>query len=77
MATRNIGQITIVHDGNVDMGLEYLENNWREERVREWFDNARRSSDQDTHLEILIKGLRRRYLLRHTGPDRYFLKPLS
>lgn len=76
MSTIHIDGVTIVHDGNVGRGLDYIERNWREERVREWFDNARRSSDKDTHLEILLDGARRRYLLKHTGPNKYFLKPL-
>ena len=70
-----INGITIEHYGDVPRGLQYLEKEWHHERTRELFDNARRSTDQDTHFQAYVDGAHKNYVLKHIGSDRYFLKP--
>ena len=67
---------TVEHNGNVYKGLDYLQAHAREERIEEWFGSARNATDKDTHIEIPMNGKGVRYLLKYTGPNRYFLKPL-
>ncbi|OGI64282.1 hypothetical protein A3H53_03625 [Candidatus Nomurabacteria bacterium RIFCSPLOWO2_02_FULL_40_10] len=66
----------VEHYGNVYKGLDYLQKHAHEERIKEWFENARKAKDQDTHIEITINGKSIRYILIHTGPNEYLLKPL-
>jgi len=67
--------IVIKHDGDVPRGLSYLDEKWNDAEVREIFDNARKSTDQDSHFQAYINGKIQHYILKHTGYDEYFLKP--
>jgi len=72
MPERRIENTTIEHNGDVDRGIQYLDNHWNDQYVLDLFENARTSYDYKAFFKIdnTSEGS---YLLKYIGPHHYFL----
>ncbi len=75
MATRTIRNCIIESNGDVNHGLDYIENNWESAIVEKALTDSRNYDDQMAHFSANIEGSVKHYILKHIKGNTFFLKP--
>lgn len=69
--TTTIYGTDIEHNGDVDYGLQWLENHWNDKYVLDVFENAKTSRDYSASFKI--DGEKGVYVLKYISKDYYSL----
>ncbi|HTE49109.1 MAG TPA: hypothetical protein VK675_04335 [Candidatus Paceibacterota bacterium] len=71
MSEEIINNCKIEHNGDVNIGLDYLKNHWDDRYVLDVFENAKTS---ENHFgDFKINGINGTYLLKYIGEHHYSL----